>query len=43
MYYCTIYMQPKGRVTDKSLYEVFISLAYTDKVDAENYKNILIQ
>lgn len=43
MYYCTIYVQPKGRLTDKSLFEVFISLAYTDRIDAENYKKVLIQ
>lgn len=43
MYYCTIYVQPKGRLIDKSLFEVFISLAYTDKADAESYKKNLVQ
>ena len=44
MYYCTIYQQPSGRVTDRSaLFEVFISLSYLDRADAEKYKKTLIQ
>lgn len=43
MYYCTIYTQPKGRLIDKALFEVFISLSYTDRLDAENYKKSIIQ
>ena len=43
MYYCTIYMQLSGRLTDKSVFELFICLAYQDRVDAENYKQLIIQ
>ena len=43
MYYCTIYQYPSGRVTDRTSLEVFISLSYQDKLDAENYKKNLIQ
>lgn len=43
MYYCTIYMQPTGRLSDKSIFELFICLAYTDKSDAECYKQTLIK
>jgi hypothetical protein len=43
MYYCTIYQQPSGRLTDKSIFEVFISLSYLDRTDAENYKQVLVQ
>lgn len=43
MYYCTIYMQPTGRLSDKSIFELFICLAYTDKSDAERYKQTLIK
>lgn len=40
MFYCTIYQQSK--LSDKSTCELFISLSYQDKVDAENYKQTLI-
>jgi hypothetical protein len=36
-------MQASGRRADSSLFEVFISLAYSDKVDAENYMKDLIK
>ncbi len=42
MYYCTIYQQSSGKQSDKSLFELFISLSYLDKADAENYKQSLI-
>jgi hypothetical protein len=42
MYYCTIYQQPSGKQSDKSLFELLISLSYLDKADAENYKQVLI-
>lgn len=41
MFYCTIYQQSK--LSDKSTCELFISLSYLDKVDAENYKQTLIK
>lgn len=41
MFYCTIYQQSK--LSDKSTCELFISLSYLDKVDAENYKRILVK
>jgi len=41
MFYCTIYQQAK--LSDKSTCELFISLSYLDKVDAENYKQTLIK
>lgn len=40
MFYCTIYQQSK--LSDKSTCELFISLSYLDKIDAENYKQTLI-
>ena len=43
MYYCTIYEQSGGRLTDKSIFELYICLSYLDKADAENYKQVLIQ
>jgi hypothetical protein len=43
MYYCTIYQQPSGRLSDKSIFEVFISLSYLDRADAESYKQTLIK
>lgn len=43
MYYCTIYQQPSGRVTDRATLEVFISLSYQERADAESYKRTLIQ
>lgn len=41
MFYCTIYQQSK--LSDKSTCELFISLSYLDKVDAEHYKQSLIK
>lgn len=43
MYYCTIYTQLGGRLTNKSVFDLFICLAYQDRTDAENYKQILIK
>ena len=43
MYYCTIYQQASGRLSDKSTFELFISLSYLDKADAENYKRELVE
>lgn len=43
MYYCTIYMQLGGRLTDKSVFDLFICLSYSEKVDAENFKKTLVQ
>ena len=42
MYYCTIYMQLSGRLTNKTTFEPFICLSYSDKADAENYKQTLV-
>ena len=42
MYYCTIYMQLGGRLTDRSVFDLFICLSYQDKSDAEKYKRVLI-
>ena len=42
MYYCTIYTQPGGRLTNKSVFELFICLSYLDKADAENYRQNLV-
>lgn len=42
MYYCTIYMQLAGRLSDKSVFDLFICLSYLDKADAETYKQTLI-
>ncbi len=41
MFYCTIYQQLK--LSDKATCELFISLSYLDKVDAEHYKQILVK
>ena len=43
MYYCTIYMQSGGRLSDKSVFELFICLSYLDRADAENYRRLLVQ
>jgi hypothetical protein len=40
MFYCTIYQQLK--LSDKATCELFISLSYLDKIDAEHYKQTLI-
>ena len=42
MYYCTIYTQAGGRLTDKSIFELHMCLSYLDKLDAENYRQVLI-
>jgi hypothetical protein len=41
MFYCTIYKQSK--LSDQNTCEVFICLSYTDKADAESYRQKLIQ
>ena len=41
MFYCTIYTQKK--LSDKNTCEVFLSLSYLDKADAEAYQQKLIQ
>lgn len=41
MFYCTIYKQSK--LSDKNTCEVFISLSYLDRADAEKYQQNLIQ
>ena len=41
MFYCTIYKQAK--LSDKNTCEVFLSLSYLDKADAEKYQQKLIQ
>lgn len=43
MYYCTIYMQLSGRLTSTSVFELFISLSYLDKADAEAFKQTLVK
>ena len=43
MYYCTIYMQLSGRLTSASAFELFISLSYLDKADAEAFKQTLVK
>ena len=41
MFYCTIYKQAK--LSDKNTCEVFLSLSYLDKADAEAYQKKLVQ
>ena len=43
MYYCTIYMQLGGRLTDKSIFDLFICLSYFARADAEKYQQTLVQ
>lgn len=43
MYYCTIYTQPNGKLSDKSIFELSICLSYLDKIDAEKFKQTLVQ
>ena len=43
MYYCTIYTQPGGRLSDKSIFELALCLSYSDRFDAEKFKQALIQ
>lgn len=43
MYYCTIYQQVYGKLTPNSIFELFLSLSYTNKADAENCKQVLIK
>ena len=42
MYYCTIYQQVYGKLTPNSIFELFLSLSYADKADAENCKQALV-
>jgi hypothetical protein len=43
MYYCTIYLQPYGRLTPTSIFDLFLCLSYVNKADAENRKQTLIK
>ena len=43
MYYCTIYLQPYGKLTPNSVFDLFLCLSYSNKVDAENCKQTLIK
>ena len=43
MYYCTIYLQPYGRLTPTSVFDLFLCLSYIDKADAENCRQVLIK
>jgi hypothetical protein len=36
-------MQLGGRLTDTSIFELFVSLSYLDKTDAENFKQTLVK
>ena len=42
MYYCTIYLQPYGKLTPNSIFDLFLCLSYSDRADAENCKQVLI-
>ena len=42
MYYCTIYLQPYGKLTPTSIFDLFLCLSYSDRADAENCKHVLI-
>lgn len=42
MYYCTIYQQVYGKLTPNSVFELFLCLSYSNKVDAENCKQTLV-
>ncbi len=43
MYYCTIYLQPYGRLTPNSAFDLFLCLSYVDKADAESCKQNLVK
>ena len=43
MYYCTIYLQPYGRLTPTSTFDLFLCLSYDNKKDAENRVQALIK
>ena len=43
MYYCTIYQQVYGKLTPNSIFELFLSLSYANKADAENCKQTLVK
>lgn len=43
MYYCTIYLQPYGKLTPKSIFDLFLCLSYVNKADAENCKQNLVK
>lgn len=42
MYYCTIYLQPYGKLTPNSIFDLFLCLSYYNKADAESCKQTLI-
>jgi hypothetical protein len=42
MYYCTIYLQPYGKLTPNSIFDLFLCLSYSNKADAENCKQNLV-
>ena len=43
MYYCTVYLQPYGRLTPTSIFDLFLCLSYDNKADAENCKQLLVK
>lgn len=43
MYYCTIYQQVYGKLTPNSIFELFLSLSYANKAEAENCKQTLVK
>lgn len=43
MYYCTIYLQPYGRLTPNSIFDLFLCLSYPNKADAENCCSNLVR
>ena len=42
MYYCTIYLQPYGKLTPSSVFDLFLCLSYTNRADAETCKQTLV-
>lgn len=43
MYYCTIYLQPYGRLTPTSVFDLFLCVSYSDKAEAESCKQKLVK
>lgn len=43
MYYCTIYQQSYGKLTPRSVFDLFLCLSYSDRTDAERCKQKLVQ
>jgi hypothetical protein len=43
MYYCTIYLQPYGRLTPTSNFDLFLCLSYPDRAAAENCARMQIK